>query len=508
MQTRAPDAGKIALAVAFALSCFALLLFLWVSFGGPTPFSAQSYRFTAYFPEATQLGKESDVRISGVSVGKVKEIALAPPQQRINGRDLTEATIEIEPRFAPVSAQSRAILRQKTLLGETYVELAPGSAGDPVALGDSGSETDAESIPDGGSLGLAQVEEAAQVDEIFNAVDAETRQAARQWAAGTAASVRGRALDINDSLGNLAPFVDDAARITRLVRGQRPEVARLIRDGGAVLEAISRDEADLRGAITGTEATLGGLADANEALAESIQILPTFEQEATLTLARLDDLQRSARPVVRELLPVADDVPPTLRSARRLAPSLRQLFLDLDPVLDAAATGLPATRRLLGGLAPLLDAIDPLLANLNPVIRYLFAYRNIVTAFLTGPPLGVTNTLPQIAGQPAPRHYLRILSYVSRETLSVHPARLDSNRGNAYVQPRGYIDHPSELAFENFDCKNTDYRPDGQDPDDEERRLGDGRSPEVGFEFAPCIRADDFPARFGGARAPFVEADP
>ena len=394
MQTRAPDAAKIAIAVAFALSCFALLLFLWVSFGGPTPFRAQSYRFTAYFPEATQLGKETDVRISGVSVGKVKSIALAPAEERINGRDLTAAVIEIEPRFAPVSAQARAILRQKTLLGETYVELAPGGRARraPVALGDVRLRRRGGDDPR-----RRQPRPRARSRRRRRWTRSSTRSTRRpvaprdSWVAGTAASVRGRALDLNDSLGNLAPFVDDAARITRLVRGQRPEVARLIRDGGAVLAAISRDESDLRGAIAGTEATLGGLADANEALAESIQILPTFEQEATLTLARLDDLQRSARPVIRELLPVADDVPPTLRSARRLAPSLRRLFVDLDPVLDAAGTGLPATRRLLAGLGPLLDAIDPLLANLNPVIRYLYAYRNIVTAFLTGPPLGVTN---------------------------------------------------------------------------------------------------------------------
>mgnify|MGYP006139786631 CR=1 FL=1 len=31
---------------------FALLLFLWVTFGGPVPLKSKSYRITAYFPEA------------------------------------------------------------------------------------------------------------------------------------------------------------------------------------------------------------------------------------------------------------------------------------------------------------------------------------------------------------------------------------------------------------------------------------------------------------------------
>src|SRR5215211_8785295 len=139
MQKQAPSIGRILVAVGFALSCFGLILFLWVAFGGPIPLKPESYRITAYFPEATQLAQESDVRIGGVSVGTVKEIELAPADKRVGGEDTTQATIEIDPQFAPISSDARAILRQKTLLGETYVELTSGTEPDghkaPVALG-------------------------------------------------------------------------------------------------------------------------------------------------------------------------------------------------------------------------------------------------------------------------------------------------------------------------------------------------------------------------------------
>src|SRR5688572_7322025 len=117
MQTQAPTVGRILVAIGFALSCFGLLLFLWIAFGGPIPLKPKSYRFTADFPEATTLALEADVRVGGVSVGKVKELEL-PPEG-----NATRATIEIDPEFAPISEDTRAILRQKTLLGETYVEL-------------------------------------------------------------------------------------------------------------------------------------------------------------------------------------------------------------------------------------------------------------------------------------------------------------------------------------------------------------------------------------------------
>ena len=124
------------------------------------------------------------MRIGGVSVGKVKEIELAPTDQRVNGKDTTEAEIEIEPEFAPISDDARAILRQKTLLGETYVELTsgtePGEQAAPVSLGAAANVSDAESesiesIPEGGTLGVSRTEEATQIDEIFNALDEETR---------------------------------------------------------------------------------------------------------------------------------------------------------------------------------------------------------------------------------------------------------------------------------------------------------------------------------------------
>src|ERR671916_1546519 len=169
MQKQAPSIGRMLVAAGFTLSCFGLILFLWIAFGGPIPLKPESYRVTAYFPEATQLAQESDVRIGGVSVGKVKEIDLAPAKYRVNGKDTTEAVIEIEPEFAPISEDARAILRQKTLLGETFVELTsgtePGSEEAPVSLGAAANVSDAdaeeaESVEEGGTLGVGQTEEA------------------------------------------------------------------------------------------------------------------------------------------------------------------------------------------------------------------------------------------------------------------------------------------------------------------------------------------------------------
>jgi ABC-type transporter Mla subunit MlaD len=56
---------------AFALTCFCLMLYLWNAFGGAVPFKPNGYRVTVALPEADLLAVEADVRISGVTIGRV-----------------------------------------------------------------------------------------------------------------------------------------------------------------------------------------------------------------------------------------------------------------------------------------------------------------------------------------------------------------------------------------------------------------------------------------------------
>ena len=113
MQTTTPSFSRILVMVVFALSCFGFTLFVWRSFGGPTPFEAKGYRIHVLSgSEASQLSPNADVRISGVNVGKVVAVKRAT-----EGAD---ATIQLKPRFAPLPKDAKAIVRFKTLLGETF----------------------------------------------------------------------------------------------------------------------------------------------------------------------------------------------------------------------------------------------------------------------------------------------------------------------------------------------------------------------------------------------------
>ena len=125
MNKNPPSIGRIAAMVGFTLSVAALLMFLWTAFGGTLPLAPEGYRFKAAFPEASLLVKEADVRMAGVNIGKVKTKELG------KGGRTTVVEMEIDDRFAPIGRDAHAILRQKSLLGETYVEITAGSPGGP-----------------------------------------------------------------------------------------------------------------------------------------------------------------------------------------------------------------------------------------------------------------------------------------------------------------------------------------------------------------------------------------
>src|SRR3954470_7284282 len=107
MQKQAPTFGRIVVMALFALSCFGLLVFLWLSFGGTVPLKPQGYRVKVLFPNAVQLAAQGDVRVAGVPVGRVVKVERAP------GGKGTLTTIQLDNGYAPLSSDARAMLRSK-----------------------------------------------------------------------------------------------------------------------------------------------------------------------------------------------------------------------------------------------------------------------------------------------------------------------------------------------------------------------------------------------------------
>ena len=109
---------------------------------------------------------------------------------------------------------------------------------------------------------------------------------------------------------------------------------------------------------------------------------------------------------MRQLVPAAEQLSPTLIAFSNLAPEAKGFFEGLPPVIDRAPTGFPALRKLFrDDFPPLLRAVDPFLRNLNPLLTGLDLYKHEVTAFfgnIAATFSGVTDRRTSSNGRTAP----------------------------------------------------------------------------------------------------------
>jgi virulence factor Mce-like protein len=441
-----PGVGRILAMVVFALTCFGLLIFLWLSFGGPIPLKPEQYRLKAQVPEAATLPNEADVRMAGITVGKVKSKALDKRGAT------TTVTLDIDPKYGPIPKDARFILRQKTLLGETYAEITPG---DPHK----------GFLPDGGTLPRSSVTPTVELDEIFSAFDKPTREAFRKWVAESAKAIKGTpqnpdrtAQALNDAFGNLGPFASDAAAVLGVLDRQRVDLKKLIRNTGEVFGAISERDHTLRNLITNSDQVFTATNQRDAALRQIFQIFPTFLDESKATLNRLKTFSANTHPLVRDLTPVAQKLGPTVRDLAGLSPNLRQLFRDLDPLITVSEQNLPDAAHFLTGAAPVLEGLHNWLQEFNPVLSYANYDVRTITGFLSDGAAALNYHL-NIPGSTVPINMLGFAGAISGRSFPFSgdgqegKTRPNWERANSYPSATNYLESGKYGVIESFDCK-------------------------------------------------------
>ena len=410
MIKKALTPGEIFAIAIFVLSCFAVLLYLWVTFGGSSPLKPKGYEVSADFPEATLLAQTGDVRISGVPVGHVVKM------ERAGNR--THVTMDIKSRYAPLPSDTRAMLRLKTLFGETYVELTPGSQSAP-------------KLPDGGTIPNGQIAGSVELDEVLKTFKPRTRLAFRSWLQTQASAIDGRGTDINASFASLPAFFSSTDKLLVTLDGQSVAVRRLVSSTGDFFGAISAREGDLRGLVTDANRLFATTATRNADLARVFRELPRFEREATLTLPQLARFARQAQPVVRRLQPAASAADPLFADVARLAPQFDGFFGRLDQVVGASKQGLPAFDRILARIPGLLGEFQPVLRNVNPLVDYIGQNKREVTAFFAN--VAAASQIRDMT--PNALHFLRTSQTLGPEAATAYPHPLGSTRLNPYMVP-------------------------------------------------------------------------
>jgi phospholipid/cholesterol/gamma-HCH transport system substrate-binding protein len=439
MQKRAPTIGNIVVIALFVLSCFGLLLFLWESFGGPVPLKPKGYQFTVAFPRSLALAEQSDVRISGVEVGHVVALKL--------GKDgLTHATVELASQYAPIKRDTHAILRQKTLLGETYVQLIPQTQVGP-------------NLPDGGKLPDSQVEPSVTLDDILSLLTPKAREAFKIWQQSVAEGITGRGEQINTDFSEFEPLVEHANKLVSILASQEGALTQSIRNTGEVFTALAGRDHQLQGLIVNGEHTFHAAAESSAAFAEVWKLLPSFEKKSEVAFKELDSFAAIATPFEKEFEASEVALSSLVHAAKPFAPAFDRFLTQLGPLTKAAKTGLPAVKTETELTVPILENVRPVLHNFDPFLQFAGEYVPELQAFFANfaSATQAHNLDSNTENQGPQLHYLRTIQVVGPESLAIYTKRVGTNRANPYFQPGAFraLGNGGLKVFETGSCADS-----------------------------------------------------
>jgi ABC-type transporter Mla subunit MlaD len=413
MVTQAPKRSAVAVAVAFCLSCVGLIIFVWTQFGGTIPFAPTGYQISALFKETGLLVPGADVRISGITVGKVDSVAN-------RGVD-SFVTMDLDPPYAPLPDDTRAIVRQKTLLGEAYVALSTGTRTAP-------------KFPDGATIPDAQVAQTQSLDEVLSTFNPQNQRRFEALLDGTASALAGRGEDLNFGFGNLDPVVTDLGAIVTALDAQQGNLRRVIQGGATITTTLGRRSADVQSLVRAGEQVLSATAARDGALTATVNGLPPFLARLDTTLRIVNGTLSAAQPSLRAIEPAAPLVVPALSDLIKLSGPAVALLHEAPSLLDAADRALPAITRFNRAFKPAVDVLLPAAREIVPVIAFMGLYSKELTTAMANLSATLEGTAP--ADTPSGRaSYLRAVPMIGDETIFGQSVREPSNRNDTYFAP-------------------------------------------------------------------------
>ena len=299
--------------ILFTLFSAVVLVYLYQAAGGRLR-THQPYYAHALVPDAFNIVTDSDVRRDGITIGRVRKVE---PKG-----DVSDIKFEIEKKGqSPFYRDATVRVRIKTLVGESYLDVDPGTP-------------QAGTLPKGATLPLVAAQNAVPLERIFNALDPATRRSVQRNLKGLGVGLAGHGDQLNELVGALRPTLADGGRLMDVLGPQRRELAVLIDNTGVVMRAIGERTQDVRTLVGDAKATAEAVAARDAQLRASLRELPATLDRVKTTVNKLSGFSTRATPVFHDLRAGTVDLAPAIADLGPTARDARQLFRQLDPFDD------------------------------------------------------------------------------------------------------------------------------------------------------------------------------
>ena len=340
----------VAMAVIFAA--------LWVNFGGSLPGVTGGYSVTASLADTQNLVHDSEVRMAGVPVGKIRGLERTPGS--------VDVKMQLRGDAVPLHEGAKVVLRAKTLIEETYLEITDGT----------GPE-----IADGGRLPLSAEQLSVKFDDLLDTLPRETREQLAALVRKLGVATEGESQHLADTVAALGRLGRDGHDALDVLASQSDNLSALVREGTRLLAVLDEGEGQIARMATAAERLLRATASRDEKLAETIGLLPGLLDRVKAASPPVRQLAGALTPLADPLLRAAPDLEAALAQLPGATAELRGLLPALNRNLDALPGTLTRTPAAAADASALIPVLRVGLADVNPMLAYLTPYAKDIGAF-------------------------------------------------------------------------------------------------------------------------------
>jgi phospholipid/cholesterol/gamma-HCH transport system substrate-binding protein len=326
-----------------------------------------SYQYRFDFIDAGQLVNGDLVRIGGTPAGTVQTIRLTP-----NGQ--AQVVVSINSDFGPLRQGTTATIREQSLVGvaSRYIDVSPGPSFEPA-------------MPNNGVLAASKTSGIVDIDELFDALNANTRTGLRRLINGFAEWYAGKSAQANLSAQYFPPALQSYTKLFSQIDADTPTLNEFITRTSSALGAIDARSAQLTDLVSQARVTADALSSQDHALTQALTYLPgaltkgsaTFERLRLSTLPALEQLVNATRPVTAPLGPFLAQLQPVLKEAVPTVTLLREILdkpgpnndlldalRDLPPLANEVAGDFPRAIKALQQSTPIFEFARPYIPDL------------------------------------------------------------------------------------------------------------------------------------------------
>ena len=272
--------------------------------------------------QAVTPGQGQTVRVAGVKIGSIGDVEVED--------GIAVVDMEIDKAYEGlIREDATALLRPKTALKDMFLEVEPGQGS---KLGEGDRIPVANTAPD------------IDPDEVFSALDSDTRDYLKLLISSGGKGLNGRGEDLRKTFQRLEPLHRDLDRLNSAVAVRRESLKQLVHDYSEIVDELGGKDEELTQLVTASNQVFSALAEEETNVAATVRKLPGAlrQTESTLTrvealgdrlgpalnalrppFRRLDETNAAVRPFVREAAPIVENqIRPFTRATRPYVASL------------------------------------------------------------------------------------------------------------------------------------------------------------------------------------------